>query len=315
MSIDKKFVNYFISATERAAYGASLFRGKNNKIAADQAAVDGMRKELNKINMKGKIVIGEGEMDEAPMLYIDEIVGNKNSNEEFDIAVDPLEGTNFAAKNLPNAISVLSVSKKGNLLNAPDMYMEKIAIGSNLPEGLVDLDNDVIKNIKLLADAKNTSPDKLTACVLKRPRHDKMVESLNSLKVKIKFITDGDVSGVISVTDPKSSVDIYLGIGGGPEGVLSASALACLNCQMQTRLFFQNDEEKIRVKKMGIKNPKRKYNIKDMVKGDVIFCATGITDGDMVKGIYEKGDSFESETFVLHKSSKINKIVKRITKK
>ena len=315
MSIDKKFVNYFVSATERAAYGASLFRGKNNKIAADQAAVDEMRKELNKINMKGKIVIGEGEMDEAPMLYIDEIVGNKNSQEEFDIAVDPLEGTNFAAKNLPNAISVLSVSKKGNLLNAPDMYMEKIAIGSNLPEGLVDLDNDVKKNIKLLADAKNTSPNKLTACVLKRPRHDKIVESLNLLKVKIKFITDGDVSGVISVADPKSSVDIYLGIGGGPEGVLSASALACLNCQMQTRLFFQNDEEKIRVKKMGIKNLSRKYNIMDMVKGDVIFCATGVTNGDMVKGIFEKDNSFESETFVLHKSSKINKIVKRTTKK
>ena len=315
MSIDKKFVNYFVSATERAAYGASLFRGKNDKIAADQAAVDEMRKELNKINMKGKIVIGEGEMDEAPMLYIDEIVGNKNSQEEFDIAVDPLEGTNFAAKNLPNAISVLSVSKKGNLLNAPDMYMEKIAIGSNLPEGLVDLDNDVKKNIKLLADAKNTSPNKLTACVLKRPRHDKIVESLNLLKVKIKFITDGDVSGVISVADPKSSVDIYLGIGGGPEGVLSASALACLNCQMQTRLFFQNNEEKIRVKKMGIKDANRKYNIVDMVKGDVIFCATGVTNGDMVKGIFEKGDSFESETFVLHKSSKINKIVKRTTKK
>jgi len=315
MSIDKKFVNYFVSATERAAYGASLFRGKNNKIAADQAAVDEMRKELNKIDMKGRIVIGEGEMDEAPMLYIDEIVGNKNSHEEFDIAVDPLEGTNFAAKNLPNAISVLSVSKKGNLLNAPDMYMEKIAIGSNLPEGLVDLDNDVKKNIKLLADAKNTSPNKLTACVLKRPRHDKIVESLNLLKVKIKFITDGDVSGVISVADPKSSVDIYLGIGGGPEGVLSASALACLNCQMQTRLFFQNDEEKIRVKKMGIKDSSRKYNIMDMVKGDVIFCATGVTNGDMVKGIFEKGDSFESESFVLHKSSKINKIVKRTTKK
>jgi len=315
MSIDKKFVNYFVSATERAAYGASLFRGKNDKIAADQAAVDEMRKELNKIDMKGRIVIGEGEMDEAPMLYIDEIVGNKNSHEEFDIAVDPLEGTNFAAKNLPNAISVLSVSKKGNLLNAPDMYMEKIAIGSNLPEGLIDLDNDVKKNIKLLADAKNTSPNKLTACVLKRPRHDKIVESLNLLKVKIKFITDGDVSGVISVADPKSSVDIYLGIGGGPEGVLSASALACLNCQMQTRLFFQNDEEKIRVKKMGIKDSSRKYNIMDMVKGDVIFCATGVTNGDMVKGIFEKGDSFESETFVLHKSSKINKIVKRTTKK
>ena len=315
MSIDKKFINYFVSATERAAYGASLFRGKNDKIAADQAAVDEMRKELNKIDMKGKIVIGEGEMDEAPMLYIDEIVGNKNSHEEFDIAVDPLEGTNFAAKNLPNAISVLSVSKKGNLLNAPDMYMEKIAIGSNLPEGLIDLDNDVEKNIKLLADAKNTSPDKLTACVLKRPRHDKIVESLNSLKVKIKFITDGDVSGVISVADPKSSVDIYLGIGGGPEGVLSASALACLNCQMQTRLFFQNNEEKSRAKKMGIKDPSRKYNVVDMVKGDVIFCATGVTNGDMVKGIFEKDDNFESETFVLHKSSKINKIVKRTTKK
>ena len=315
MNIDNKFVNYFVSATERAAYGASLFRGKNDKMAADQAAVDEMRKELNKIDMKGKIVIGEGEMDEAPMLYIDEIVGNKNSHEEFDIAVDPLEGTNFAAKNLPNAISVLSVSKKGNLLNAPDMYMEKIAIGSNLPEGLVDLDNGVEKNIKLLADAKNTSPNKLTACVLKRPRHDKIIESLNSLKVKIKFITDGDVLGVISVADPKSSVDIYLGIGGGPEGVLSASALACLNCQMQTRLFFQNDEEKIRIKKMGIKDSSRKYNITDMVKGDVIFCATGVTNGDMVKGIFEKGDSFESETFVLHKSSKINKIVKRTTKK
>ena len=314
MNLDKELIDKLVNITSNASIACHKYVGKNDKIAADKAAVDEMRTELNKISMKGTVVIGEGEMDEAPMLYVNEKLGT-NRGDELDIAVDPLEGTNFTAKNLPNALSVLAVSEKGNLLKAPDMYMEKIAIGSNLPEGLVDLDNDVKKNIKLLADAKNTSPNKLTACVLKRPRHDKIVESLNSLKVKIKFITDGDVSGVISVADPKSSVDIYLGIGGGPEGVLSASALACLNCQMQTRLFFQNDEEKIRVKKMGIKDSSRKYNIMDMVKGDVIFCATGVTNGDMVKGIFEKGDSFESETFVLHKSSKINKIVKRTTKK
>ena len=232
MVIDKKYLNPFILATERAAYGASLFKGKEDKIAADQSAVDEMRNQLNKINMKGSIVIGEGELDEAPMLYIGEEVGNK-SGEELDIAVDPLEGTNFAAKNLPNALSVLAVAKKGNLLHAPDIYMEKIAIGAGFPDNLVDLDFDVQKNIERLANAKKISPKKITACVLKRPRHDQIVNSLNSLGVKINFITDGDVSGVISVADPKSNIDIYFGIGGGPEGVLAAAALSCLDCQMQ----------------------------------------------------------------------------------
>ena len=314
MLIDTKYLKPFIKVTERAAYGASLFIGKNDKNGADKSAVDEMRKELNKINMKGKIVIGEGERDEAPMLYIGERVGNNKGN-EFDIAVDPLEGTNFTAKNLPNALSVLAVTRKNNLLHAPDTYMEKIAIGPRLPKNLVDLDFPVEKNIKLLSDAKNISPDKLTACVLERPRHVQIIDSLNSMGVKINFITDGDVSGVISVADPKSNIDIYLGIGGGPEGVLAAAALSCLDCQMQTRLSFQNEDEKNRCKNMNIKDLNQKYNIDDMVKGDVIFCATGVTDGDLVKGITDLGDSFESETYVLHKSSNTNKIIKNNIKK
>ena len=314
MIIDKVFIESFARTTERAAYGASLFKGKGDKIALDQSAVDEMRMQLNKINMKGKIVIGEGELDEAPMLYVGEEVGNM-TGEEFDIAVDPLEGTNFAAKNLPNALSVLAVTRKGNLLHAPDTYMEKIAIGPEFPENLVDLDFSVEKNIKLLSDAKNISPDKLTACVLERPRHDRIVDSLNSMGVKINFISDGDVSGVISVADPKSNIDIYLGTGGGPEGVLAAAALSCLGSQMQTRLVFQNDNEKNRAKKMGIKELNFKYNINDMVKGDVIFCATGVTDGDLVKGIKDLGDFFETETYALHKSSNTNKIIKNKIKK
>ncbi len=314
MNIDTSFINSFVKTTERAAFGASLFKGKNDKIAADQAAVDEMRNELNRINMKGRIVIGEGELDEAPMLYINENVGTKNGD-ELDIAVDPLEGTNFTAKNLPNALSVLAVTKKGNLLNAPDIYMEKIAVGPNLPKNLIDLDFDVKKNIKLLSEAKNTKSENLTACVLNRPRHDHIIKSLNDLNVKIKFITDGDVSGVISVANKKSNIDIYLGIGGAPEGVLAAAALKCLGCQMQTRLFFENDDQKERAKKLGIIDLNKKYYIDDMVKGDVIFCATGVTDGDLVKGIKNIKDSFEAETFVLHMSSKTNKIIKNLLKK
>ena len=314
MIIDKALIESFARTTERAAYGASLFKGKNDKIAADRSAVNAMRMQLNKINMKGKIVIGEGELDEAPMLHIGEEVGSK-FGEEYDIAVDPLEGTNFTAKNLPNALSVLAVTRKGNLLHAPDTYMEKIAIGPGLPNNLVDLDFPVEKNIKLLADAKNISPDKLVACVLERPRHDRIIDSLNSMGVKIVFITDGDVAGVISVADPKSNIDIYLGTGGGPEGVLAASALSCLDSQIQTRLVFQDDDEKKRAKKMGIKELNIKYNTNDMVKGDVIFCATGVTDGNLVKGINDVGDHFETETFVLHKSSKTNKIIKNKIKK
>ena len=294
-------------ATEKAAYGASLFIGKGDKNAADKGAVDLMRNELNKINMKGTVVIGEGEMDEAPMLYIGEKVGS-NKGQELDIALDPLEGTNFVAKNMPNAFSVLAVAEKGNLFSAPDTYMEKIAIGSDLPNDLLDLDNSVEKNISILAEAKNCSPDKLTACLLKRPRHEKIMDSLKKMKVNINFISDGDVSGAISVIDKNSKNDIYIGIGGGPEGVLAAAALSCLGGQMQTRLVLDQDQSK-RALKLGIKDLKKKYSIKEMVKGDVIFCATGVTNGDLVKGISVKKDYYEASTFVLHKSSKTNKKV------
>jgi len=314
MSIDNKIIKSFIRTTERAAFGAYFFKGKNDKIAADQAAVNEMRSELNKINMNGRIVIGEGEMDEAPMLYIGEKVGTLKG-ENFDIAVDPLEGTNFIAKNLPNALTVLAVAKKGNLLNAPDMYMEKIAIGKGLPKNLVDLDYSINKNIKLLAKAKKTSPNKLTVCILDRPRHNFIIKSLKDLNVKIKFITDGDVSGAISVGYKKTKIDMYIGIGGGPEGVLAAAALSCMGCQMQTRLYFQNNKEKKRAKSMGIKNLTKKYHIKDMVKGDVIFCATGVTDGDFLKGIKNKKKFFIAETLLLHKNSKTNRIVKNQIKK
>ena len=312
--INPKLLDKFIRVCERAAFGASKFRGKNDKIAADQAAVDEMRAELNKIEMKGKIVIGEGEMDEAPMLFIGERLGT-NSGEELDIAVDPLEGTNFAAKNLPNAISVMAITKKGGLLSAPDTYMEKIAIGSHLPKNIIDLDNTVEKNIKLLAEAKNTTPEKIVACVLRRPRHDKIIESLKSLNVKINFIEDGDVLGVISVVDPNSPIDIYLGTGGGPEGVLAAAALDCLGGQMQIRLVLSNKEEIRRAENMGVKDINKKYEIKDMIKGDVIFCATGVTDGDILKGIVDKKDSFQASSFVLHKSQKISKKITNIIKK
>ena len=312
--ISPDVLDKFIYVCERAAYGASKFIGKNDKIAADQAAVDEMRSALNKMDINGRVVIGEGEMDEAPMLFIGEKVG-KGKGEDLDIAVDPLEGTNFTAKNLPNAISVLAVTKKGGLLSAPDTYMEKIAIGKDLPKNLVDLDNSVKKNINLLAEAKNTIPEKITACVLKRPRHNKIIKSLEELKVKIKFISDGDVTGVISVVDPNSSVDIYLGIGGGPEGILAASALDCIGGQMQTRLVLSNNEEINRAKKLGITDLKKKYNIEDMIKGDTIFCATGVTNGEMVNGIIDKGDYFEASSFVLHKSQKLSKKVTNKLKK
>ena len=291
-----------------------MFIGKNDKIGADRSAVNEMRETLNKINMKGKIVIGEGELDEAPMLYINEKVGT-NSGEELDIAVDPLEGTNFTAKNLPNAMSVLAVAKKGNILNAPDMYMEKIAIGSNLPKNLIDLDFSIEKNIKLLSEASSKKTNLLTAGVLDRPRHNEIIKSLKNLGVNISFISDGDVSGVISVCNPKSKIDIYIGTGGAPEGVLAAAALHCLGGQMQTRLKFQSDNEKNRAKKFGISDFNKKYNLNDMIKDDVIFSATGVTDGNFFKGIRNYKDYFSSETLVLHKSSNTNKILKnKITK-
>ena len=304
MTIDSKYIKLFARTTQMAAYGASLYIGKNDKKSADKAAVDLMRNELNKIEMKGRIVIGEGELDKAPMLYIGERVGNNKGN-EFDIAVDPVEGTNFVAKNLPNSIAVLAVAKKGELFHAPETYMDKIVVGPGLPDNLVDLDNDLEKNIINLAKAKNKKMSELTACLLNRPRHNKIINTLKSLNVNLNLITDGDVLGALLVADPKNKVDIFMGIGGGPEGVLAAAALSCFNCQMQTKLIFQNDNEKIRAKKMGIKDLDRKYNINDIIKGDVIFCATGITDGKLLKGIENLGTKFRSETYVTHKSSKL----------
>ena len=307
MSINKNYLEKFIKTTEKAAIGAYPFIGKGNKIAADQGSVDMMRKELNTIDMVGKVVIGEGEMDEAPMLYIGEKVGT-NKGQELDIALDPLEGTNFVAKNLPNSFSMIAVCEKGKIFSAPDTYMEKIAVGKNLPLNLLDLDNSVEKNIKLLSEAKNVKIDQLTACVLDRPRHKKIIDSLNKLKVKIRYINDGDVSGAISVVDQTNKIDIYLGIGGGPEGVLAAAALSCLGGQIQTRLVLDDKEIK-RAESMGIKDISRKYNIDDMIQGDVIFSATAITDGELVNGVKDLGDKYEVST-ALHKDCKIFKKVK-----
>ena len=307
MSIDLKYLDFFIKATEQAAIGASRFIGKKDKIAADKGAVDPMRSELNKIHMKGTIVIGEGEMDDAPMLYIGEKLGTLKGP-EFDIAVDPLEGTKFTANNEPNAFSVLAVSEKGGLLSAPDTYMEKIVIGSNLPENLMDIDNGVEKNLRLLAEAKNKKISDLCACVLKRPRHDNIIRELNKIGVKINYITDGDIAGALSVIGDNPKNDIYYGTGGGPEGVIVAAALSCYGAQIQGRLVL-DDKEIIRAKKLGITDFKKKYDIKDMVKGDVIFCATGVTSGDLAKGVKDLGNKLEVNTFVLHKSQKIIKSV------
>ena len=313
MSIDSKFLNLFIKATEKAAIGASKFIGKKDKIGADKGAVDPMRRELNKINMEGSIVIGEGEMDEAPMLYIGEKLGTL-TGPKFDIAVDPLEGTKFTANNQPNAFSVLAISKKGELLKAPDVYMEKIAIGTNLPKNLLDLDNGVEKNIKLLAEAKNKKISNLSACVMQRPRHKHIIDELLRLNVKINFITDGDIVGVLSVIGNKPVNDIYYSTGGAPEGVLAAAALSCFGGQMQGRLVL-NEEEKIRAKKLGISDFKKKYNISEIIKGDVIFCATGVTSGDLVKGVKDLGNEYEVNTYALHKSKKIIKTVTNIYNK
>ena len=313
MAIDKKFLNLFIKVTEKAAIGASKFIGKKDKIAADKGAVDPMRRELNKINMEGKVVIGEGEMDEAPMLYIGEKLGTLNGP-KFDIAVDPLEGTKFTANGEPNAFSVLAISEKGGLLSAPDTYMEKIVVGSNLPSNLMDIDNGVEKNIKILAQARNKKISDLRACVLKRPRHDHIVKELTKMNVKINFINDGDIAGALSVIGENPTNDIYYSTGGAPEGVVVAAALSCYGGQIQGRLVLDY-EEKMRAKKLGITNFSKKYNIDDMVKGDVIFCATGVTNGDLAKGVKDLGNEFEVNSFVLHKSQNIVKSVTNIYNK
>ncbi len=310
MTIEKKYVDQFIDVTSKAAIASSFLIGKKDKISADQAAVDSMRTELNKIDMTGEIVIGEGALDKAPMLYTGETLGNMNGP-KFDIAVDPLEGTNFAANNLPGALSVIAVTKKGNLFKAPETYMHKIAT-AKIEKGIIDLDYSIKKNISNLADSKNTDPSSLYACVLDRPRHKKIINELKELKVKIKLISDGDVAGALLVTQPKYKVDIFLGIGGGPEGVLAAAALDAHNCHFQGRFIFDNKNDINEAKKMGIIDLNKKYELKEIVKGDSIFCATAITNTMSLKGItMENTHSYLSETLVTHKSSGNIGIVKK----
>ncbi len=308
MAIDKKFIDQFLNVTSKAALASSYLVGKKDKIAADKAAVDSMRNELNKINIQGKIVIGEGELDEAPMLYIGEKLGS-NNGPEFDIAVDPLEGTNFAANNLPGSLSVIAIAEKDNLFKAPETYMEKISTKVN-EKNVIDLDFTVKQNISNLSDYLNKNPENLTACILDRPRHKEIIEELKKLKVNLKLITDGDVSGALLVTEEKYNVDIFLGIGGGPEGVLAAAALDAFNCNFQGRFLFKTDEDKVRAKKMGINDLNKKYELNEIVKGDSIFCATGITSGDLVAGIKILQNDFVSETLVTHKSSGLKKVIK-----
>ena len=309
MTLDKSLVEKFRLVTTKAAYAASKFRGLNDKIGADKAAVDVMRAELNKIDMQGRVVIGEGELDEAPMLYIGEKLGS-GKGKEIDIAVDPVEGTNFVAKNLPGGIAVLAISEKNNLFNAPETYMHKLAIGKNIEKGVVDLDFKLETNLKNLADAKSKKLSELTVCLLDRPRHKEIINTLDKLKVNKKLISDGDVSGALYVTDDKFGVDMFIGIGGGPEGVLAASALDASNCFFQGRFIFDNEKDIKRARQMNIKDINKKYNLNEIVAGDSIFSATGITDGDLVMGINEKNNSFKSETLVSHKSSGRYEVIK-----
>ena len=309
MTIDKKYIDHFINVSSKAALASSYLVGKKDKIAADQAAVDSMRDELNKIDMNGQVVIGEGSLDEAPMLYTGELLGNKNGP-IFDIAVDPLEGTNFAANNLPGAISVIAIAEKGNLFNAPETYMDKIATGK-VERGLIDLDYTIKKNLSNLADFLNKDIQTVTACIMDRPRHKGIIEELKILGVKVKLITDGDVLGALYVSDPKYNVDIFLGIGGGPEGVLAASALDAYDCHFQGRFIFDNDENINDAKKMGITDLNKKYELNEIVKGDSIFCATGITSSNVLSGINIKDNNYTSETLVTHKNSNFKKIIKR----
>jgi len=309
MTIDVKYIDNFIKVSSRAALASSFLVGKKDKIAADKAAVDSMRSELNKIEMDGKVVIGEGSLDEAPMLYTGEYLGNKKGP-NFDIAVDPLEGTNFVANNLPGAISVIAISEKGNLFNGPETYMEKIAT-CMVEKNLIDLDYTLKKNVSNLADFKNKDITSITACILDRPRHKKIINELKELKVNLKLITDGDILGALYVSDPKYNVDIFLGVGGGPEGVLAASALDAYDCHFQGRFIFDNDKDINLAKKMGITDLNKKYELNEIIKGDSIFCATGITSSEVLAGIEIDNKNYTSETLVTHKSLGFKKIIKK----
>ena len=311
MNLDKNLIDKLVNITSSASIACHKYIGKNDKTIADKAATDAMRTNLNKLDIDGQVVIGEGELDKAPMLYIGEKLGTGNGL-SIDIAVDPLEGTNFVAKNLPGALSVMAITLKGNLFNAPETYMDKLAVCKDVPNDATDLDFSIEKNIKNIAESKNKDLTKITACILDRPRHKEIIDKLKKMKVNLKLLSDGDVSGAILVANKTHNVDIFLGIGGGPEGVLAASALDAYDCKFQGRFLFKTDKDIKRAKNMGIKDLNKKYNLNEIVKGDSIFCATGITSGDLVSGVKIENGKFITETLVTHKNSTIDVVKKEM---
>lgn len=300
--LKRELVLEMARVTEAAAIASEKLIGRGDEKAADAAAVQAMREAFNKLEIDGTIVIGEGERDEAPMLYIGEKVGK--GGEKVDIALDPLEGTTICAKNMPNALTVLAVAEDGKLLNAPDVYMDKIAVGGGLPDGVIDLDKTPTENVNAVAAAKGKKPVDIMVCVLDRPRHAKIIEELRELGCGVMLIGDGDVAGIIATTDPMTGVDLYIGSGGAPEGVLAAAALRCIGGQLQTRLLFRNDDERARAAKWGVKDLNRKYYLEDLAQGDVIFAATGVTDGNMLKGVHRVGNKVTTESIVMRASTR-----------
>jgi fructose-1,6-bisphosphatase II / sedoheptulose-1,7-bisphosphatase len=305
--MDRNLALEAVRVTEAAALAASRLMGRGDEKAADQAAVDAMRAALNDLAIDGTVVIGEGERDEAPMLYIGEHVGS--GGPKIDIALDPLEGTTITAKGGSNALAVIAMAEQGGFLNAPDTYMEKIAVGPGLPDHLVDLDAGPEENLKQLAKAKKMEISDLVACILDRPRHTDLIARVRASGARIMLISDGDVSGVISTATPGSGVDIYMGSGGAPEGVLAAAALRCIGGQMQGRLVFRNEDEKARARRLGVTDLARKYGLTDLAKGDVMFAATGVTDGAMLKGVRRSTKSAVTQSMVMRSKSGTVRIV------
>jgi fructose-1,6-bisphosphatase II / sedoheptulose-1,7-bisphosphatase len=302
--LDRVLVLEMVRVTEAAAVAASKWIGRGDNDAADAAAVEAMREALNELPFDGTVVIGEGERDEAPMLYIGEKVGSaQGTGPKINIALDPLEGTTLTAKAGPNALCVLTISEEGGLLNAPDTYMEKLAIGSGYPDGTIGLSRSVSENVRSIAEAKGVPADEIIACVLDRPRHEAIIDELRSLGCGVKLISDGDVAGVIAVTEPDTGIDLYVGTGGAPEGVLAASALRCVGGQMQGRLVFRNDDEIARARRWGIEDLDRIYNLEEMAKSDCIFAATGVTDGSLLQGVHRRKNCVTTESIVMRASS------------
>jgi fructose-1,6-bisphosphatase II / sedoheptulose-1,7-bisphosphatase len=303
--LDRVLVMEMVRVTEAAAISASTLVGRGDEKAADAAAVEAMRAALNELAMDGTVVIGEGERDEAPMLYIGEKVGSAiGTGPKIDIALDPLEGTTITAKAGPNALAVLAVAEEGNLLNAPDVYMDKLAVGPGYPDDIIDLNKTPTENVEAVAKVKGVTPAEIIVCVLDRPRHEKLIAELRGIGCGVALIPDGDVAGVIAVTNPETTIDMYMGSGGAPEGVLAAAALRCVGGQFKGRLLFRNDDERSRARKWGITDLDYVYDLKELAKGDCIFAATGVTDGSLLDGVKRlPGGKMTTESVVMRASS------------